>query len=550
MFVYNTCRADARVLKSAATLAATGHKVRIVAVLDPTTDAYERRGEFEILRIARDPLHYRILRRGRAGRRRVRLDRARLGRAARRTRLRAVRLARPRWRRLRRVTSSRWKRLRRRARGPWRRARLRLRRLVRPWWHRLRALVLRAGRFARQRLGLPVPPPRAPREPSAPSTVSAPSPAPAPPADLPQLAPAPVRESAPRRAGGRRLRGTAVPRSLAPLSRIPRRTLMRFHKPFMFTDFYWRSFRLIAQAPADVYHAHDLNTLPVAALLARVTRGRLVYDSHELYTEISTLSPRERAVWRVVERLLIRRADRVITVCESIADELARRYGIEKPTIVLNCPSARQQLEPSGDANILRARAGLASGAEPIVLYQGGFAPNRGLETLIEAMVHVERGVLVMMGWGRLEVGLRHLIRERGLAERVVITGPVPQHALLGYTRGADIGVIPYRAVGLNNYYTTPNKLFEYMGAGIPIACSRFPELVRFVEGLGIGATFDPEDPYDMAATLNRLLADPARLREMRAKVLATGKRFTWEAESVKLLAAYATTSTARPSRV
>jgi glycosyltransferase involved in cell wall biosynthesis len=314
---------------------------------------------------------------------------------------------------------------------------------------------------------------------------------------------------------------------------------MRCHKPLIFFDFYWRSFRLVEQEPADVYHAHDLNTLPVAALLARRTRGRLVYDSHELYTEISTLSRLERAVWRAVERLLIGRADRVITVCESIADELTARYDVRKPTVVLNCPRAAQHSVSPEDGNRLREKSGLLGRADPIILYQGGFAPNRGLETLIEAMAHLDRGVLVLMGWGRLEATLRDLVRDRGLSERVVIIEPVPQDVLLGYTSGADIGVIPYRAVGLNNYYTTPNKLFEYMGAGIAIAGSRFPEVVRFVEGLQIGATFDPEDARDVACTLERLMASPELLGRMRANALTSSKHFTWEEESVKLLAVY-----------
>ena len=101
------------------------------------------------------------------------------------------------------------------------------------------------------------------------------------------------------------------------------------------------------------------------------------------------------------------------------------------------------------------------------------------------------------------------------------------------------MGVIPYKPIGLNNYYTTPNKLFEYMLAGIPIAASRVPELRRFVEGHALGLTFDPDDPRDIASTLNFLLADRSALTEMREHSREAARRFVWENEVPKLVQTY-----------
>jgi glycosyltransferase involved in cell wall biosynthesis len=93
--------------------------------------------------------------------------------------------------------------------------------------------------------------------------------------------------------------------------------------------------------------------------------------------------------------------------------------------------------------------------------------------------------------------------------------------------------------VGLNNYYTSPNKLFEYCAAGVPIACSRFPELVQVVEGLGLGRTFDPESPASIAQAVDALVEDPHALAEARAAVASAAAEFTWEREKLKLLAVY-----------
>jgi glycosyltransferase involved in cell wall biosynthesis len=121
----------------------------------------------------------------------------------------------------------------------------------------------------------------------------------------------------------------------------------------------------------------------------------------------------------------------------------------------------------------------------------------------------------------------------------VTFLEPVPMDDLLAVTAGADLGVVPYLNVGLNNFYTSPNKLFEYCAAGVPIAASRFPELVKVVEGLGVGVTFEPDSAEDIARAVNGLLDDPAALARVRANVARVGPELTWENESRKLTGLY-----------
>jgi glycosyltransferase involved in cell wall biosynthesis len=143
------------------------------------------------------------------------------------------------------------------------------------------------------------------------------------------------------------------------------------------------------------------------------------------------------------------------------------------------------------------------------------------------------------MGWGRLEDELRELVARERLGDRVKMTGPVEQGEVVAYAAGATIGVIPYEPVGLNNTYTTPNKLFDYMAAGLPVAASRLPELTRFVELGEMGLTFTPGDPAALAEAINRMLADPVRYERMRERAQEAALRYTWEHESSKLLALY-----------
>ncbi|HEV7502895.1 MAG TPA: glycosyltransferase, partial [Vicinamibacteria bacterium] len=126
-----------------------------------------------------------------------------------------------------------------------------------------------------------------------------------------------------------------------------------------------------------------------------------------------------------------------------------------------------------------------------------------------------------------------------GVADRVTFIDPVPMGELLAVTAGADLGVIPYRNVGLNNFYTSPNKLFEYVAAGVPVVASFFPELKKVVEGLSLGRTFDPDDPSSIAAAVNAILEDPAEHARLRENAARAAPTFTWEGEVGTLLDAY-----------
>ena len=302
---------------------------------------------------------------------------------------------------------------------------------------------------------------------------------------------------------------------------------------------YWRgAYRAAREFGPAVCHAHDLPVLPVAFLVSRRAGARLVYDAHELFTEIGRLGFPVRVGFRLLESLLIGRADRTMTVNESIAGELARRYGVPPPVVVMNCPRVDEPV-PGREQSPLRARLGL--GAEvPLVLFQGMFMPGRGLDQLVRAIALTRRAHLAFMGWGPLRAELEAQARAEGVGERVHFTEGVPLADLLAFTAGADVGAIPYRAVGLNNSLTSPNKLFEYAVAGVPVVGSRFPELRKVIEGRGLGRTFDPEQPAEIAAAIDALVEDSEELARVRRNVAAAAPDLTWGAQERVLLELYA----------
>lgn len=306
-------------------------------------------------------------------------------------------------------------------------------------------------------------------------------------------------------------------------------------------------------AAADVYHAHDLDTLPSAAALAQRHGGRLVYDSHELFVDQLDLGPRARQFawpsrlkqwvarqnYARLERALISRAAAVIAVSQASAAELARRYGIARPTVLLNTPPFEDW---QAGSTWLRDRLGL-SPDQRIVLLQGAVLPDRGQVELVESLVHLPAHVvLVFLGFnlGTFQPAIRTAAARLGLAARVHFLDALPSNELLAATASADVGMILLAGHNKNHRYTLPNKLFEYMMAGLPCVATDWPELGRLVRLTGAGVTIPDLTPPAIAAGILEVLAADDRRQALRAAGLhAARTEYNWEHQSQNLLTLY-----------
>jgi len=323
------------------------------------------------------------------------------------------------------------------------------------------------------------------------------------------------------------------------LFRVLRTTIRPFNRLVYLVDYYRRSWQIVKDEPADIYHSHDLTTLPVGYMAMRRTDGKLVYDSHELFTELNYIPRIERWIFRWLERRLIHRADAVIIPNEFAAKELSRRYGISLPSVVRNCPP----LATHGDElhnNSLRRSLGLDD-TVPIIIHIGIFSRSRGSEKLVSAVPFLNGGIVVFLGWGAgtEEGDLKELVKLKGLEGRVLFAPPVAPDDVVGYISSAQVGVVLFRNVSLNHYYVAPNKLWESMNAGLPVVSSNFPVLEAIVEGYHFGKTCNPEAPEDIAAAINWVLSDKKRYDRMRRNALKAAKIFNWENESKELLKIY-----------
>jgi glycosyltransferase involved in cell wall biosynthesis len=284
---------------------------------------------------------------------------------------------------------------------------------------------------------------------------------------------------------------------------------------------------------ADVIQVHDLPALEAGVELAAQRQVPLVYDAHELYPEQKSFSPIQRRICSDAEARLIRHADLVFAVNESIAREMAHRYSIEMPKVLLNAIDPPPGFDPSAKYDLLRKKLGIGKDRR-LLLYQGGFAPHRNLENLIAAFSKVATPDvdLIMMGFGPLGDKLRAIARKHGfLNKRVFFLPAVPQSELLQHSASADIGIIPYPHVDLNSYYCTPNKLFEFIQAGLPILSNKSPELERFVDKQGFGVTHPMHRAEDIATAVDYAFSS-TEISEWRHNILMRRELFTWQTQA------------------
>jgi glycosyltransferase involved in cell wall biosynthesis len=286
---------------------------------------------------------------------------------------------------------------------------------------------------------------------------------------------------------------------------------------------------------AAVWHCHDLNTLAVGVRCKRKRSGtRLVYDSHELATERSRMTPRQQRKAIRQERRGLRHVDEGIWTTRSRAQHVVDLHGIPFPTLVRNVPELLEVEEGWDLHETLEIPRN-----QRILLYQGSIQEFRGVDESIEAVTMLDDCTLVVIGYGYYRPTLEERVRERGLTDRVKFFGPIPNDELLYYTASADVGMCVIRGDSLSYRWSLPNKLFEYMMAGIPVIASDFEEMGRVVIEAGVGTVCDPADPVSIANAVRAIVDDPQAADRYRNATRDAITRYNWQVEQQVLIDLY-----------
>ncbi len=276
---------------------------------------------------------------------------------------------------------------------------------------------------------------------------------------------------------------------------------------------------------AAAWCACDLDTALPLWLRARLGGQPLVYDAHELFTEVPEVvaRPAVQRLWRAVEKFVVPRARLAYTVGPALARLFEARYG--RPFGVVRNVS---RYEP---APFLGATDGY-------ILYQGALNVGRGLEQLLDAMPQVH-GRLVLCGEGDCSAALRARAARLGLLEsgKVEFRGFVLPAGLRAVTRQAAVGIMLLENVGLSYYYSLANKFFDYVHAGIPQVLIDFPEYRALNDAFDVAELVPDLAPATLAAALNRLLpgGDAAHYQHLAANCRRAAPLLSWQHEAQEL---------------
>ena len=293
--------------------------------------------------------------------------------------------------------------------------------------------------------------------------------------------------------------------------------------------------------PADIWHGMWAGSLPALDRMRRRHGGRTIYDSRDVFMrsrQFARLGRPGRTLLERAERRWARGADRVLTVNDSYAELLEEDLRVPRPAVVMNTPAIWTPPTPRPD--LIREVLGL-SAETAVVLYQGILTIERGIEQAMEAILEVPSAALVLMGFGPLQKRFADEVSRPPYLGRVLLLPPVPPPDLLRWSASADVLVMAIQPTTLNHRYTTPQKLFESLAAGVPVVASDLPGMAPIVRSTGAGLLCDPTSPSSIAAAISMIVdASPAERLALRERALrAAHQTYNWEAQVGTLFGLY-----------
>lgn len=304
----------------------------------------------------------------------------------------------------------------------------------------------------------------------------------------------------------------------------------------MYVDFNLNLFIKLMQISkkGDILLANDLDALIPNYLVSKIKGLDLVFDSHEIFSEVPTLHNKKfkKKIWKKLEKSMVPKIKHFYTVSNGYADWFENEYKI-RPEVIRNVPVVK----PNSDIEITVKLPEIISG-EKVILYQGDINFSRGIDKMIQAMQYVENAKLWIIGNGPKKAEFEKLNQELNLTQKVKFIGSVSPAQLKLITPKADLGLSLEEDYGISYRYALPNKIFDYTHAGIPILATNLPEIKNTVEQFGIGKIIKNHNPTHLAELIQEMLNEGKTPYSENLKKAA--EVFNWEIEEKKLEQIYA----------
>jgi glycosyltransferase involved in cell wall biosynthesis len=318
-----------------------------------------------------------------------------------------------------------------------------------------------------------------------------------------------------------------------------RRMFLLFEKgPLFYAEFQIRLFFFLMFRNGAVLVSNDLDTLLPNFIVSRITGAKLIYDSHELFCEVPELqdSLRKKNIWKGIERWIFPKLKYIFTVNDSIAKIYSEEYKV-KIHVLRNIPllSAAEKISAASKEEL-----SIPLNKKIIVMQGAGINIDRGAEEAVEAMRYVGgNAVLLIIGSGDVMEVLKEMVIKLKLEEKVRFIGKVPFEKLVQYTRHADLGLTLDKDTNINYRYSLPNKLFDYIHAGVPVLASDLIEVKNIVLGYKTGDIIYSHDPKEIAGKINLMVNNEELLREWKKNCKIAAGKLNWEEEEKVLKEVY-----------
>ena len=313
----------------------------------------------------------------------------------------------------------------------------------------------------------------------------------------------------------------------------------RFNLPFEKGPFFYltlnlRIFLFLLVRKVDLIYANDLDTLAPCYFVSKIKNTRLIYDTHELFTEVPELTsrPKIQNIWLKIESTIFPKLKQVITVNDSIAKIYMQKYNVAV-TSVRNVPIYDREDVIRNTRKELNLRD-----EDFILIIQGsGLNKDRGIEEAISAMQYCTDCVLLLVGDGDVIPKAKKMVAEQKMEATVRFIPRRPYQELMKITRIADLGLLLDKNTSLNQGLALPNKLFDYIHAGIPILSSNLTEISKIIKQYGVGIFLLEIEPKTISETILKYKSNITLQKQHRINCRNAAEQENWQVEQQKLIA-------------
>jgi glycosyltransferase involved in cell wall biosynthesis len=329
--------------------------------------------------------------------------------------------------------------------------------------------------------------------------------------------------------------GRKLPQSLELSTRVyeTHRMNLKFSKGALFyAEYNSRLFFFLLFQKFDFLVSNDLDTLPACDLAASSKGKKIVYDSHEYFTEVPELQNRKsiKFIWEIFETMIFRNLESTYTVNDSIAKIYNEKYKMNFK-VVKNLPEL-QKIEKVKS----RLDLNLPNDKKILILQGAGINIDRGAEELTDAMKLVDNGYLIIVGSGDVFPFLEEKIKNDSvLSQRIRLISKLPYNEMMQYTMNADVGLSLDKNTNPNYLYSLPNKIFDYIKAGIPMIVSDLIEISKVVRDFEVGEIVYSHDSIKLAEFINDFFKDENKIELYKQNCQKAMNHLNWDSQKIVL---------------